>query len=344
MSSPSLPAIHLCCWLAVSASGLAPWTASAADRFPFVVPGEDATGSATDFSGLSGKPAGADGFVHIQDGHFFAGSNRLRIWGVNLCFGADFPSHADAERVSAHLAKLGINGVRMHHHDTAAAPRGVWGPVINGRRTLDPVMLDRQDYFLDQLHRHGIYANLNLHVGRTFTAEEGFATKDLPRAVEYDKYLLYFEPRMRALFKEFCRDYLTHTNIYRGLPRASDPGIAMIELSNENSFSTLGPDIAANLPEPYRGEFKRQWNRWLAKRYPSTDALKRDWGASLEPLGPYVVEPAKWQEDLGGWRLNQSAEFPVKARLDQPGPQPDLRALRLDIPKAAPELHRQTPA
>ncbi|HEY5481479.1 MAG TPA: carbohydrate binding domain-containing protein [Verrucomicrobiae bacterium] len=340
-SSPSLPAIRLGWLLAVSAPGLPLWTASAAERFPFVVPGDDATASATDFSGLSPKAAGADGFVHIQDDHFFAGSSRLKIWGVNLCFGANFPTHEDAEKVAAHLAKLGINGVRMHHHDTAAAPRGVWGPVTDGRRTLDPVMLERQDYLLDQLHRHGIYANLNLHVGRTFTAAEGFATKDLPASVQYSKYLIYFEPRMRELLKEFCRDYLTHTNKHRGLSRASDPGIAVIELSNENSFSTLGPDIAASLPEPYRGEFKQQWNRWLIRRYPSTDALKKAWGTSLEPLGPSLVEPAKWQENLGGWRLNQSAEFPVKPHFDQAGPQPSLRALQLEIPKAVAELHRQ---
>ena len=339
--SPSLPAIR-CCWLlAVSAFGLPVWSASAAERFPFVVPGDDASPSATDFSGLSPKAAGADSFVRIQDGHFFAGPSRLRIWGVNLCFGANFPTHEDAEKVAAHLAKLGVNGVRMHHHDTAGAPRGVWGPVVGGRRTLDPVMLDRQDYFLDQLHRHGIYANLNLHVGRTFTTAEGFATKDLPAGVQYSKYIIYFEPRMRELLKEFCRDYLTHTNTYRGLSRAADPGIAMIELSNENSFSTLGPDIAASLPEPYRGEFMRQWNRWLARRYASTDALKKAWGTSLEPLGPILVEPAKWQENLGGWRLNQSVEFPVKTHLDQPGPQPALRALRLEIPKTGAELHRQ---
>ena len=306
-----------------------------------MVPGDDATTSATDFSGLSAKPAGADGFVRVRDGHFFAGSSRLKIWGVNLCFGANFPTHDEAEKVAAHLAKLGVNGVRMHHHDTASAPRGIWGPITDGRRTLDPVMLERQDYFLDQLHRHGIYANLNLHVGRTFTAAEGFTTQGLPDTVQYSKYLVYFEPRMRELFKEFCRDYLMHTNKYRGLPRASDPGIAMIELSNENSFSTLGPDIAASLPEPYRGEFKQQWNRWLARHYPSTDALKKNWGASLEPPGPCVLEPAKWQENLGGWRLNQSAEFPVNPRLNQPGPQPDLPALQLEIPKAAAELHRQ---
>jgi hypothetical protein len=333
--------MRLCYLLAGAASGLSLVTASAADRFPFVVPGEDTTKSATDFSGLSTRPAGADGYVRIQDGHFFVGPGRLRIWGLNLCFGANFPTHEDAQKVAAHLAKLGVNGVRMHHHDTAGAPRGIWGPVIEGRRTLDPVMLDRQDYLLDQLNRHGIYANLNLHVGRTFSAAEGFTSTDLPDSVQYSKYLIYFEPRMRELLKGFCRDYLMHTNKYRGLPRASDPGIALIELSNENSFSTLGPDIAASLPEPYRGEFKQQWNRWLARRYPSTDALKQAWGASLEPLGASLVEPAPWQENLGGWRLNQSAEFPVKPHFDEPGPRPGLRALHLEIPKAAAEIHLQ---
>ena len=313
----------------------------AADRFPFVIPGDDATKSATDFSGLSPKAAGADGFVRIQSGHFFAGPERLRIWGVNLCFGANFPSHEDAERVAAHLAKLGVNGVRMHHHDTDASPRGIWGPIVGGRRTLDPVMLDRQDYLLDQLNRHGIYANLNMHVGRTFTAAEGFTAQDLPLDVQYSKYLIYFEPRMRALLKDFCRDYLMHTNKYRGLARAADPGIAIIELSNENSFSKFGPDIAAKLPEPYRGEFKQQWNGWLARRYSSTDALKRAWGATLEPPGPYVAEAATWQGNLGGWWLHQSTEFPVKTLFDQAGPQPDIRAVRLEISKAPAELYLQ---
>jgi len=339
--SPSLTAVRLCWLLALSTSGLPLCAARTAERFPFVVHGDDATPSATDFSGLSTNAAGADGFVRIQDGHFFAGPSRLRIWGVNLCFGGNFPAHADAEKAAAHLAKLGVNGVRMHHHDTAASPRGVWGPVVEGRRTLDPVMLDRQDYLLDQLHRHGIYANLNLHVGRTFTSAEGFTAKDLPEAVRYSKYLIYFEPRMRALLKDFCREYLTHTNKYRGLSRAADPGIALIELSNENSFSKLGPDIAAKLPEPYRGEFKQQWNIWLARQYSSTAALKQAWGATLELPGPYLMESAKWQEDLGGWRLHQSAQFPVKALFGQPGPQPELRALRLEIQKAAAELHLQ---
>ena len=314
---------------------------SGADRFPFVVPGDDATPSATDFSQLSPKPAGADGFVRIKDGHFVTDSGRLKIWGVNTCFGANFPSHEEAEKVAAHLAKLGVNGVRMHHHETAPSPRGVLGGVVDGKRVFDPAQLDRQDYFLDQLHQRGIYANLNLHVGRAFMEAEGFVSEGLPRTVRYDKYLLYFEPRMRELFKDFCREYLTHTNAYRKLRRVDDPGIAMVEISNENSFSKLGPDIVASLPEPYRGEFKRQWNRLLARRYASTDALKKAWNSNLEPLGPCLTDCAKWNARLGDWRLHQSAQYPVEARFNQPGPQQGVTALRLDIKKQAAETAQQ---
>ncbi len=315
--------------------------ADAAERFPFVIPGDDATDSITNLSHLSPEPAGADGFVRVENGRFATDSGRLKIWGVNTCFGGNFPAKSDAEKVAAHLAKLGVNGLRMHHHDTASAPRGVWGPVVSGKRTLDPGQLDRQDFFLDQLHRHGIYVNLNLHVGRTFTEEEGFQTEDLPYSVRYSKYLLYFEPRMKDELKQFCREYLGQYNPYRKLKRSDDPGIAMVEITNENSFSKLGPGIAAGLPEPYRGEFQRQWNRWLAGRYADTTALKKAWGGRNEPLGATLADSTAWKENLGSWRLRQNAEHPVRTQFDQPGPKPGAAALKLDVSTVAPGASEQ---
>jgi hypothetical protein len=311
------------------------------ERFAFLIPGDDATPSVTNLSHLSPTPAGADGFVRIRDGRLATDSGRLKIWGVNTCFGANFPAPQDAERVAAHLAKLGVNGLRMHHHDTSPSPRGVWGPVVDGRRTLDTQQMDRQDYFLDQLIRHGIYVNLNLHVGRAMTEQEGFVKQDLPYAVRYDKYLLYFEPRMREQLKQFCRDYLTRYNPYRQLKRNEDPGIAMIEITNENSFSRLGPSLAASLPEPYRGEFRQQWNRWLANRYGNTAALKQAWGGGNEPLGEPLAGSAAWKTELGSWRLRQSAQHPVQAAFDQPGPQPDTPAIALHLSTQAPNTSDQ---
>jgi hypothetical protein len=308
-------------------------TAGAADKFPFVIPGDDASPSVTDFSGLNGRSAGADGFVRIQDGHFFTDAGRLRIWGVNTCFGADYPTHADAEAVAAHMAKLGINAVRMHHHETGMPPRGILAPPKNGKRVLDPEMLDRQDYFLDQLHKHGIYANLNLHVGRTFTEAEGFLSKDLPRDFNYDKFLIYFEPRMRAEFKEFCRAYLGHVNPYRKLRRVDDPGIAVVEITNENSFNTLGLPVALKLPEPYRAEFLKQWNAWLAQRYSSTKELKRSWSAGFEPPGPEVFKLDGAAAGLGAWHLHAGRDGKLHTVFNEAGPNATTPALHVAIDK-----------
>ena len=309
-------------------------------RFPFVIPGDDASPSITNRSAKPPHFAGADGFVRIRDGRFFTDAGRLRIWGVNTCFDGNFPSHDEAEKVAAHMAKLGINAVRMHHHDTASAPRGIWGPVVDGKRTLRPDMVDRQDYFLNELHRNGIYANLNLHVGREVTEAEGFPREGLPYSTRYDKYLLYFSPQARERLKEFSREYLLHENPYRKLRRVDDPAIAMIEITNENSFSTLGPEIAASLPEPHRGEFKRQWNAWLVRHYRDTAALKQAWGAASEPLGVTLVDSDVWREGLGTWRVSQRREFPVRLAFGQSGPQPELPALKLE-PQGLTELHGQ---
>src|SRR5690348_14119620 len=68
-----------------------------------------------DASFLLPKPAGATGMVAVRDGHFFTGDKRLRLWGVNFAFGANFPTHEQADGVARRLARFGINAVRLHH-------------------------------------------------------------------------------------------------------------------------------------------------------------------------------------------------------------------------------------
>ena len=99
--------------------------------FPFVLPWDDAGPGITNMSGLLDRPAGGQGFVAANDGHLFVGEQRFRIFGVNLAFGASFPTHADAEKVAARMAKFGINCVRFHHMDNQAAPGGIWSADMN---------------------------------------------------------------------------------------------------------------------------------------------------------------------------------------------------------------------
>jgi len=86
--------------------------------FPFVLPWDDASPGVANVAGLVPGPAGKDGTIRVEGGHFYAGDRRIRFLGVNLCFGANFPSHDAADKIAARLAKFGINCVRFHHMDT----------------------------------------------------------------------------------------------------------------------------------------------------------------------------------------------------------------------------------
>lgn len=64
-------------------------TATAADLVPFVHPWDDASEGPTNIATWLHAPAGKYGHVRAErDGHFYVGAHRLRMFGVNLCFGA----------------------------------------------------------------------------------------------------------------------------------------------------------------------------------------------------------------------------------------------------------------
>ena len=130
-------------------------TGSGADLVPFAPPWDDATPGPTNISGTLDKPAGKSGFVHVKDGHLYAGDHRLRLFGSNLTAGADFPDHETADKVAARMAKFGLNAVRFHFLDaTWGTPRlinyesGDW-------RNWNADALDRLDYFIARLKEHG---------------------------------------------------------------------------------------------------------------------------------------------------------------------------------------------
>ena len=121
--------------------GTAEWT-------PFVIPLE--THPDSEIAIREHTPIPFDGPRLIaREGHFYREGRRVRIWGVNLSFGANFPTHADAEKVAERLAAVGLNSVRFHHMDTARWPRGIWDAA--DPTTLSHEALDRLDYFIDQL-------------------------------------------------------------------------------------------------------------------------------------------------------------------------------------------------
>ncbi len=166
--------------------------------FPFVV-SYDAPDNVTNVSRWIERPAGRHGFIRVEDGRLVNDAGPIRFWGTNLCFDACFPTHQQAERVAARMARLGINCVRMHHMDS----RSIWGNSPN-KTIIDPERLERLDYLIHQLKLHGVYTNINLHVSRTLGEREGFS--GVESRPKYDKGLDNFEPRMIELQRRYARD------------------------------------------------------------------------------------------------------------------------------------------
>jgi len=268
--------------------------------------------------------------ITVEGGRFVVGGERVKIWGVNLCFGACFPEAKDAERIAARMAAAGVNSVRFHHMDTGRFPRGILDP--KDALKLHPEALDRLDVFLDQLARRGIRANLNLHVGREASAALG-----LPRPnTRYDKIVGIFTPRLIEAQKQYARDLLTRVNTVRKVRYADDPAVAFVEITNEDSlFMWSAARDLRTLPEHYAGVLQGQFCRWLKGRYGSTQGVRAAWAKGSEPLGENLLADTEFKmpKVADHAARHWAAEMHDGCRLKVVHPPDHPKAVRLEIEK-----------
>ncbi len=276
----------------------------ASPRFPFQISYGGET-NATSVAHLLDAPAGKHGFVRVAGGNFVTDAGPIRFNGTNITGPANFPEHDVADRLAARLARLGINCVRLHFMDTwyknfmDERKQGILADDAETQRKLSPEQLDKLDYMIATFKKHGIYVNMNLHVGRTLDERDG-----LPGGSPWaNKTVGQFMPRMVELQKEYARDLLTHVNRYTGNAYTDEPAVAMIEISNEDQglvkFGRAGR--IPSLGKPFRDELVRQWNAWLHAKYPSEEAIRSAWMRDAGTLGPELLaNPPK-----GKWKLVQ---------------------------------------
>ncbi len=282
--------------------------AHAADLFPFQLPWDDASESATNVSWLNDKPAGRDGFVRVKDGHLFAGEKRLRIFGVNTCFAANFPDKDMAPKVAARMAKFGINCVRFHHMDMMSAPGGIFA---QDGLTLDPGQLDRLDFFIAELKKNGIYADLNLHVSRTYPDRPRAEKKGNP---DFDKGVDNFCAAMIALQRDYVRDLLTHVNAYTGNRYADEPAVALVEINNENALGfQWWAGQMDGLPGPYRDELESLWSRWILKKYGSDEKARSAWSDGAREAGAEMLAQGAGAPRPASEKRGEAPRLPVWA-------------------------------
>lgn len=241
---------------------------------PFVMDWRDNAAALADVSFLLEKPAGKAGFITVRDGHLAtADGKRLRLWGFNFSMMGGMPAKADAPDIAAHLARLGVNCVRFHHLDWLE-PHGYIDASRADTQRIVPELLDRLDFFIGELKKRGIYADLNLNVGRPYKPGDGVRDSD---KLGFAKGLTYFDERIIELEKDYARQLLTHYNPYTRSEYRREPAVAIVEIVNENSLveawragrlrgkqTTAPADITwADIPPSYEQELTAKFHAWL---------------------------------------------------------------------------------
>ncbi len=308
------------------------------ERFPFRIPMDDAAPGITDLSALNPAPITEKNRVGVKRGRFQDRTGRrVRFLGVNVCAGACFPPKDKAETIAARMRKLGINCVRLHHMDASWAHPNIFyiegGSYGKATGKLDPESLDRLDFFIYQLKRHGIYVDVNLHVSRKFTGADGFPDTD--RLEGHGKVVGYFEPGMIEGQKTYATQLLGHYNPYTKTVLGRDPVVALVEMTNEDSLLGSAGSIK-NLPDHYLDILAEGWNDWLGRRYRNTAKLLAAWNSDAEPLGENMLANPQFLSGQEAWTLEQhsparasfSAQDPAGATNAPPGRAASLTGLK----------------
>jgi hypothetical protein len=292
--------------------------------FPSPPRGASSPDGLVDLSALNDAPAGARGFIHASGGHFADGTGaRVRFFGVDCTATACFPSHEVATRAAAHLRRLGVNVVRLHFMDKGSAPIGL---LVQKSDDLDPRQLDRLDFFVAELARNGVYANINLHVARRYPGLEGAAAQRF----EFGKMLDRFYPPFIESQRVYARALLTHVNPYTGHAYVAEPAVLCVEMNNENTALPFWAGNLDDLPEPFAAELARQWNAWLRARYRTTARLQAAWSGGKKAPPKEILSNADLAAGTAGWTF-ESAGVATHGEVITDGD--GKRALRFTAPE-----------
>jgi len=240
---------------------------------------------------LFDAPAGKHGFVEAQpDGQLaFADRTPVRFWGTTLVFGATFPDKPEeiATLVDA-IAASGYNLVRFHHNDTPGNGLGYLQENPKSNSLLEPQMMDRLDRMAAELFKRGIYVYFDFCDSRPLLSEDGI--DDLRGATDFKDggwKGLFPHPKIVEAWKRAVTSLLTHKNPYTGRTWGEEPGVASIEIINENG---LFWDWSFKINPAIQKWHDVQWNQWLLKKYGTRENLDKQWTDQDDAKGLYEAE------------------------------------------------------
>ena len=275
-------------------------------------------GGSVDVSGMNNGLTAADR-ITVQQGHFFRiGSDgqpgtrddrRVRLYGVNLTYNANFPDTDRARQIARRLRSLGFNAVRLHHLDSPGTGgstddlRSVlrYGPFP----TFNLKAVERLKGFLKILKEEGIYVNLNLYVAYRFKPELDnipYATPGVALLGQASPVQVFY-PKLIALQATYAQELI------RLLGVGNDPMLAMVEIRNESSLASAWQawdtrEWTDAIRGDYADELTRQWNGWLVRTYGSVDKACVQWTGCATTGAQALVSPAEADDFRTGQRAS----------------------------------------
>ena len=225
---------------------------------PFVMDHRHGEDSVINLSFLLEAPAGRDGFIRVKGDHLIKPDGKpVKFWGFNLTEwsrgSVEIPSKEDAPMWASTLARFGVNFVRLHFLDLAA-PRGMLDSSRDDSQHFAAAQLDNEDFFIAELLKRGIYVDLNLNVGRRFKSG------DKVLSTQVGKGPLLFDKRLIELEKDYARQLLTHVNPYTKRAYVDEPGVAIVEIVNEDAIY-----VGWSANNAYDQELSDLYNAWIQK-------------------------------------------------------------------------------
>ncbi|MCL4177674.1 MAG: carbohydrate binding domain-containing protein [Verrucomicrobia bacterium] len=295
---------------------------------PFVLPWNDASPGVTDLAGRN-RPIDSQRVTVDASGHFRANGERVRFLGVNFAGDSPFMPTNNADAVAARLAKFGVNNARFHHLDAPwASGGGILRYTSTRSRDFNRAQLERLHFLIARLKAHGIYANLNLLVGREYRSDDGLGPEITTMDWKDQHIVGFFNDAALALQQEYATGLLKPVNPFTGWSLAQDPAVAFVEIINENGVLQKWFDLGLDrLPARYAADLQARWNDWLAARYADDAALLAAWQAVDQPLGPNLLRNGAFTNSLTSWtqERHDTAQATFERTFDFTGGEPSAR-------------------
>ena len=331
----------------ITLCGLCLATAAAAAEpaplFPFVLPWDDASPGITDLSGWLPKPAGKFGPVRVgPDGHLYTGGRRLRLNGVDLAFSAAFPTHDQADKVAARLAKFGNNIVRFHIMDMQRFPNGL--------------LARREGHAAPSSPRRWTDSTTSppssSGVASTFTSVRSTTARSTPPTACRRRSSRWARPIRAGTWwgssiprRSNCRRSTIAPCCCTAIPTPGrrTPRTRRWRWSRSTTrtaCSTPGWPGRSTSSRRYSGlELRGQWNEWLKGRYATTERLREAWSEGAQPLGGELLKNADFSHGQDGWtlELHQPAAATAKVTGDAPADLHGVRSVCVDVRKIGTE-------